>query len=76
LPDAKKPGWFKRMFFIKPDPYDKDVQYAGNHYHFQLKADGDKSRLTVQALDVKKSSADDMRKEQNSILLLLKERLY
>lgn len=71
-----KPGFFKRLFGIKPDPYDKDVKYAGNHYRFLLASDADRSHLSVRALDTASKQEADIRREQNHILLLLKERLY
>jgi uncharacterized lipoprotein len=76
LSDADKPGWFLRMFGVKPDPYDEDVKYAGEHYTFQVNTDGDQARLAVSAENTKNKSEVDLRKEQNTILLLLKERLY
>lgn len=71
-----QPGAFSRFFGIKPKPYDKDIQYAGEHYQFQLQGDDDRSRIVIKALDVAGQTDNAIRKEQNSVLLLLKERLY
>lgn len=71
-----QPGAFLRFFGVKPDPYDEDVTYAGEHYEFQLSGDDDRAKVTVKALDVEEQDANDIRKEQNHVLLLLKERLY
>ena len=77
----KKPGFFARMFQLKPDRYDKDAKFAGNHYKFVVSDDGDHARVTVQALDMEKDKKDKkdaefIRREQNYILLLLKEHLF
>ena len=76
MPVEKKPNIFKKLFFIKPDPYDKSAKYAGEHFRFTVTGDGDNSRLVATALDVEGKTPELLRREQNYILLLLKEHLY
>ncbi len=76
LSQDDQPGGFLRFFGVKPKPYDEEIKYAGEHYQFQLTGDDDQSRVSIKALDIEEQDSDEIRKEQNYVLLLLKERLY
>jgi outer membrane protein assembly factor BamC len=76
LSPDEQPGAFWRFFGFKLKPYDEDIQYAGEHYEFQLGGNDDHARIQIKALDIEDQNTDDIRKEQNQVLLILKERLY
>lgn len=68
----KKPGFWQRLFRIKPKPYDDSVEYAGHQYRFVISTEGDYQRLQVERLNAPEQSAAQQQKELNQQLLRIK----
>lgn len=77
LDESDQPGAFKRFFGVKRKLFDNNVKYAGRYYQFLLQENAtDNTQVFVKALDSHGVDEELVRKEQNYMLLLLKERLY
>lgn len=70
---TKKPGFWRRLFRIKPKPFDDSIEYAGHYYRLQLNAEGEYQRLSIeQHRSEKKSSKESITKELNQQLQAIK----
>jgi outer membrane protein assembly factor BamC len=70
LAEDDQPGWFLRMFGVKRKAYDKDVEYAGNHYKFVVLAQGEGQLLSISS-DQQWPTPRRKRNELNAMMRLL-----
>lgn len=78
LPDSKKPGFVKRLFGIKPAPFDRDVEYAGHYYRVLLDADSQAGyqRISLKPAGEREQSRTQWLKEANQQILRISRLLY
>lgn len=69
---TKKPGFWRRLFRVKPKPYDDSVEYAGQYYQLSLSGQGQYQRIDIEKVSQnstkKKQSPDSLKKELNQQL--------
>lgn len=66
---TKKPGFWKRLFRIKPKPYDDGIEYAGLYYRLTVSKEGQFQRIDIEKIRTdKKQSAENLKKELNQQL--------
>lgn len=67
-----KPGFWRRLFKIKPKPYDKSIEYAGNVYRFSVHTDEQGQKVRIERIDVAQQNEKQLQKELNQQLMRIK----
>jgi outer membrane protein assembly factor BamC len=76
LPDAKKPGFWGRLFGKSADDYDEDVEYAGEFYRININDDGAAQRVSVTRLSDKEVTTRQANRESNTVIQLIQGHIY
>lgn len=77
LPEDQQPGFWSRLFGIKPPPYDRKAEYAGHIYHFAIDSLDAFQRIRITAIErEQEQSAAQNLKEINSQILQVSRLLY
>lgn len=67
-----KPGFWRRLFRIKPKAFDDKVEYAGHLYRFTLTPHGEAQKIHVERVGETQQNAEQLQKELNQQLVRIR----
>lgn len=67
-----KLGFWRRLFRIKPKPFDDNVEYAGHIYRFSIQTNGQAQKIQIERVDKSQQTDKQLQKELNQQLVRIK----